>query len=287
MNEERNGPQRDVYEELVRLRRLRRKCALATIVQVNGSIPSFASAKLLVREDGSILGTVGGGCVEADVWAAAREAMETGKPRRLEFSLGQEAAYDNGLICGGQLEVFVEPVLPRPRAIVFGAGHISRSLSQIASLAGFATVIVDDRESFANRERFPEADEIHTGEYEAVFPLLEVDESSYLIIVTRGHRDDMRVLRWAVETPARYIAMIGSRRKVIGVIQELEREGLPREAFERIHSPMGLEIGAETPEEIAVSVAAEMIAVRRDAPPGWRAVSKSIFAPGASRAALK
>jgi xanthine dehydrogenase accessory factor len=287
MNEELNGPRGDVYEELVRLRRLRRKCALATIVQVNGSIPSFASAKLLVREDGSILGTVGGGCVEADVWAAAREAMETGKPRRLEFSLGQEAAYDNGLICGGQLEVFVEPVLPRPAPVRVRAGHISRSLSQIASLAGFATVIVDDRESFANRERFPEAEEVYASDYESVFPRLEVDEASYLIIVTRGHRDDMLVLRWAVGTRARYIAMIGSRRKVIGVVKELEKEGLPREAFEKIHSPMGLEIGAETPEEIAVSVVAEMIAVRRDAPPGWRAVSKSIFASGAAQAALK
>jgi len=185
------------------------------------------------------------------------------------------------------MEVYVEPVTPQPRAFIFGAGHISRSLSKIASAAGFATSIIDDRDSFANRERFPEAEAIHAGEYESVFPLLAVNESSYLVIVTRGHRDDMRVLRWAVGTQARYIAMIGSRRKVIGVIRELEREGLPREAFEKIYSPMGLEIGAETPEEIAVSVVAEMIAVRRNAAPGWRAVSKSVFATEASRAALK
>ncbi len=287
MNEETDQARGDVFEELVRLRKLGRKSALATIIQVDGSIPSFQSAKLLVRDDGSIVGTVGGGCVEADVWAAARDAMETGRPRRLKFSLGQDAAYENGLICGGQLEVYVEPVTPLPRAFIFGAGHISRSLSRIASMAGFATVVVDDRDSFADRERFPEADEVHAGEYESVFPLLEVNESSYLIIVTRGHRDDLRVLRWAVGTSARYIAMIGSRRKVIGVVKELEKEGLPREAFEKIFSPMGLEIGAETPEEIAVSVVAEMIAVRRDAAPGWRSISKSIFATEASRAALK
>jgi xanthine dehydrogenase accessory factor len=277
----------DIYEELVRLRGLGQKCALATIVQVNGSIPSYQSAKLLVRDDGSILGTVGGGCVEAEVWSAAREVMESGKPRRLDFTLGEEAAYDNGLICGGQLEVYVEPVLPKPRAFIFGAGHVSRSLSEIATTAGFGTVIIDDRDTFANRERFPEAEEVHAGEYESVFPLLEVNDSSYLIIVTRGHRDDMRVLKWAVGTRARYIAMIGSRRKVIGVIAELEKEGLPREAFEKIFSPMGLEIGAETPEEIAVSVVAEMIAVRRDAAPGWRAVSKSVFAHETSRSLLK
>src|SRR6202042_2155142 len=125
----------DIYEELVRLRRLGQKCALATIVQVNGSIPSYESAKLLVREDGSILGTVGGGCVEAEVWTAAREVMETEKPRHLSFSLGQDAAYDQGLICGGQLNVFVEPVLPIPHAFIFGPGHISKSLSKVATLA--------------------------------------------------------------------------------------------------------------------------------------------------------
>src|SRR5579883_1040444 len=115
----------DLFEELVRLRRLGQRCALATIVQVNGSIPSYESAKMLVREDGSIAGTIGGGCVEADVWNAAREVMESGKPRHLKFSLGQDAAYDNGLICGGQLEVFVEAIQPTPTAYIFGAGHIS------------------------------------------------------------------------------------------------------------------------------------------------------------------
>src|SRR5882672_7013332 len=137
----------DIYEELVRLRRLGQKCALATIVQVNGSIPSFQSAKILVREDGSMMGTIGGGCVEAEVWNAAREVLNTERPRKLNFSLGQDAAYDNGLICGGQLNVFVEAIVPQPKALIFGAGHISKSLSKVASLAGFATVIVDNREA--------------------------------------------------------------------------------------------------------------------------------------------
>ena len=276
----------DVYEELVRLRRLGQKCAIATIVQVRGSIPSYESAKLLVREDGSMIGTIGGGCVEAEVWNAAREVIETEKPRHLSFNLGQDAAYDNGLICGGQLGVFVEPVLPVPGAFIFGAGHISKSISKIANLAGFSTTIVDNRESFANRERFPEAGEIHAEEYEDVFPKLPVNETSYLIIVTRGHRDDMRVLRWAVTTTARYIAMIGSKRKVIGVIKELEKEGIPSESFERVFAPMGLEIGAVSPEEIAVSVVAEMIAVRRNAESDWRALSKSVFSDESLRAML-
>src|SRR5207249_9355668 len=149
----------DVYDEILRLRRLGQKSAIATIVQVRGSIPSYESAKLLIREDGSMLGTIGGGCVEAEVWNAAREVIETERPRHMNFSLGQDAAYDNGLICGGQLNVFVEPVVPQPKAFIFGAGHISKSLSKVANLAGFATVIVDNRDAFANRDRFPEADE--------------------------------------------------------------------------------------------------------------------------------
>src|SRR5579862_1201940 len=238
----------DVYEELLRLRQLGQKCALATIVQVKGSIPSYESAKLLVREDGSMFGTIGGGCVEAEVWNAAREVISSEQPKHLSFNLGQDAAYDNGLICGGQLDIFVEPVLPVPGAFIFGAGHISKSISKIANLAGFATNIIDNREVFASRERFPEAEEIYAEEYEAVFGKLPINETSYLIIVTRGHRDDMRVLRWAIGTPARYIAMIGSKRKVISVIQELEKEGMAASSFERVFAPMGLEIGAVSPE---------------------------------------
>ena len=277
----------DIYEEVVRLRRLGQKCALATIVQVNGSIPSYESAKLLVREDGSMLGTIGGGCVEAEVWNVARDVMQSERPRHMNFSLGQDAAYDNGLICGGQLSVFVEPVVPQPRVYIFGAGHISKSISKIANMAGFASVIVDNREAFANRERFPEADEIFAEEYEDVFPKLPIRDTSYVVIVTRGHRDDMRVMRWAVGTNAKYIAMIGSKRKVIGVIKELEKEGIPREAFERTFAPMGLDIGAITPEEIAVSIVAEMIAMRRTPETGWRSLSKSVFASESLRALIK
>jgi xanthine dehydrogenase accessory factor len=277
----------DLYDEIVRLRKLGQKCALATIVQVKGSIPSYESAKLLVREDGSMLGTIGGGCVEAEVWTVAREVIDNEKPRHLNFSLGQDAAYDNGLICGGQLNIFVEPVIPQPRAFIFGGGHVSKSISKAATMAGFSTIIIDDREAFANPERFPEAEATYAEEYEAVFPKLEVNSSSYLVIVTRGHRDDMRVLRWAVTTPAKYISMIGSKRKTISVVKELEREGLPREAFERIFAPMGFEIGAESPEEIAISVVAEMIAVRRAPDADWRQMSKSIFAHENLKALLK
>jgi xanthine dehydrogenase accessory factor len=277
----------DVFEELVRLRRAGRKCALATIIEVRGSIPSHEAAKLLVRDDGSMVGTVGGGCVEAEVWNAAREAIETGRSRRLSFDLSQHAAADSGLICGGQLDIFIEPILPQPAVFIFGAGHISKSLAAISGLAGFSVSVIDDRESFANRERFPDVAEVLAGEYEDLFPKLAVNEAAYIVIVTRGHRDDLRVLRWAVTTPARYVAMVGSKRKVLELVKALEGEGLPWEALERIHAPMGLDIGAVTPEEIAVSVVAEMIAVRRRADSGWRAISKSIFANERLKALIK
>ena len=274
------GRPTDVYEELVHLRRSGQKAALATIVEVEGSIPSFSSAKLLVREDGSMVGTIGGGCTEAEVWNAAREVIETEKPRMLSFNLSQDAAYDTGLICGGQLDVYVEPVMPIPSAYIFGAGHISKSLSKVATLAGFRTIIVDNRDTYANRERFPEAAEVHAEEYEEVFSKLSINESSYIVIVTRGHKDDMSVLRWAVSTPARYIGMIGSKRKLIEVVKQLQKEGIPIEKLQGIHSPMGLDIGAITPEEIAVAVVAELVHWRRRPAAGWNPISKSLFAHG-------
>jgi xanthine dehydrogenase accessory factor len=254
----------DLFEEIVRMRRAGQRGALATIVHTNGSIPSFESSRMLVREDGSIAGTVGGGCVEAEVWAAAKEVIQNETPRKMVFNLNNEAAYDSGLICGGTLEIFVEPILPQPFLYLFGGGHVSTAVARVAGLAGFGIGIVDDRESFANAQRFPMASEIYTS-YEEAFEKIHPNAMSYLVIVTRGHKDDMRVLQWAVGTDARYIGMIGSKRKVISVYRALEKEGIPMEKFERVHAPVGLEIGALTPEEIAVSITAELIAVRRNA----------------------
>ena len=254
----------DLFEEVIKLRRAGKRGALATIVHTNGSIPSYESSRMLVREDGSIAGTIGGGCVEADVWAAAKEVMQKEAPRKMVFNLNNEASYDNGLICGGTLEVFVEPILPQPVVVLFGGGHISTALAKAASAAGFGVTVVDDRETFANAERFPMAQEIFTS-YEDAYKKMLPNASTYLVIVTRGHRDDMRVLAWAVRTEARYVGMIGSKRKVLSVYKALESEGYKPEEFERVYAPMGLEIGALSPEEIATSIVAELIAVRRNA----------------------
>ena len=255
----------DLYEEIVALRRQGRRGALATIINVRGSIPSFHTAKMLVRDDGSIIGTIGGGCVEAEVWQAAREVIEQEKARTLTFNLNQDPKYDTGLVCGGTLEIYVEPVLPIPVLYLFGAGHVAYNVYKVARVAGFDVVVVDDRESYANKERFPDAREVIAEDFDQVTSKITPDENSYLVIVTRGHRDDMRVLRWAVQTDARYVGMIGSKRKVITTYKELEKEGLPARLFEKVMAPIGLEIGAITPEEIAVSIVAELIASKRNA----------------------
>ncbi len=255
----------DIYEQIVELRRQGRRGAVATIVNVRGSIPSFKTAKMLVRDDGSIVGTIGGGCVEADVWQAAREVMESEKPRTLKFDLNQDPKFDTGLICGGTLEIFVEPVLPPALLYLFGAGHVAFNVCRIAANAGFEVTVTDDRSSYASKERFPAAQEVHALDFDEAMKKIDPSEFSFIVIVTRGHRDDMRLLRWAVQTRARYVGMIGSKRKVIGIYKALQAEGLPAHLFDRVHAPIGLDIGAVTPEEIAVAVTAELIAIRRGA----------------------
>jgi xanthine dehydrogenase accessory factor len=253
----------DLFEEIVKLRREGRRGALATIVHTDGSIPSYESSRMLVHEDGSIAGTVGGGSVEAEVMVAAKEVILSESPRKMTFNLNSETTYD-GPICGGMLEIFVEPILPQPELYIFGGGHISIALAKSAGAIGFATSVIDDRTAFANRERFPTAQEIYTS-YEEAFEKIKSNATTYIVIVTRGHKDDMRVLRWAVGASPRYIGMIGSKRKVLSVYQALEKEGIAPERFANVHAPIGLDIGALTPEEIAVSIAAELIAIRRGA----------------------
>lgn len=255
----------EIYEEIVKLQREGRRGAVATIVNVRGSIPSFKSAKMLVRDDGSIAGTIGGGCVEAEVWQAAREVIASEKPRSLTFDLNQDPRYDTGLVCGGRLEIFIEPVLPPALLYIFGAGHVALEIYKAARNAGFDVIVTDDRDSYANRERFPDARDVIVEDFDRAMDRLSPSESSFVVIVTRGHHDDMRVLRNAVQSRARYIGMVGSKRKAITVYRALLEEGLKPELFDRVYSPVGLDIGATTPEEIAVSILAEIIAVRRGA----------------------
>ena len=176
----------DIFDEIQRLRKEGRKAALATIVQIRGSVPSFQSAKMLIRDDGSTLGSVGGGCVEAEVWTAAQDVLRDEKSRVMSFDLTDESMAESGLICGGKLEIFIEPILPTPKMVIFGAGHIATQVSKIATVAGFRTTIVDNRPVYANTERFPEAETIYSESFEQAFEQIAPNDNTYIVIISKA-----------------------------------------------------------------------------------------------------
>ena len=253
----------DIYQEIVRIRAEGGEAALATIVSATGSTPREEGAKMLVRADGSILGTIGGGSLEAQVIAEAIKVIGQGKPKQLHFSLTAKEVEAEGMLCGGEAEVFIEPILTTPTLYIFGGGHISLPLAKMGKLLGFKTAVIDDRAEFANAVRFPEADAIIAEDFAKSFPRLKIDKSSYIVIVTRNHQYDDMVLEWAAGTKAKYIGMIGSKTKTKAVFSHLIAKGIAKEQLARVHAPIGLEINAQTPEEIAVSILAEIINVRR------------------------
>jgi xanthine dehydrogenase accessory factor len=331
--------------------------ALATLITRVGSAPRAVGAKYLVKEDGTSSGSIGGGCVEAEVWQEAQKVMEKAEGGILHFELTSEQLAEGGLICGGNIDIFLEPlreellniyqevsriiqkggsailatlvsvdgdfpkgrdskilmkdsgekvgsllggvelekkilsegkallkekkpkvlvlshedrrmelllepVFSEPTVYIFGAGHVSEQLAPLAKKVHFKVVVIDDREMFANQKRFPEADEVIVSEFEKCFDQLNIDGSSYIVIVTRGHLYDGFVLEQAVETNACYIGMIGSKKKIKTLYQNLMKKGISKETLNRVHAPIGLDINSETPEEIAVSIVAELIKVR-------------------------
>jgi len=253
----------DIYEEIVRIKQEGDVAALATIVWVKGSTPRAEGSKMLVKSDGSILGSVGGGCLEADVWQTAMKVIEEETPKVLNFDLTGREDTPEGLICGGTMQVFVEPILPQPIIYLFGAGHVSFAVSRIAGMTGFRVAVIDDRPAYASAERFPDASDFYVEDPTTMVPKLNINKVSYLVIACRGHLEDQQVLAEAVKTPAAYIGLIGSKKKVKTIFSNLQAEGIPKEALDRVHAPIGVPIATETPEEIAVSIMAEIIDVRR------------------------
>ena len=347
----------DINSEIVKALEKKGKVALATLISRVGSAPRAVGAKYLVKEDGASLGSIGGGCVEAEVWQEAQKVMEKQEGKVLHFELTSEQLAEGGLVCGGNIDIFLEPlredflniyqeaarirqkgrsailatlvsvdgdfpkgegskaliktsgekvgsllggvelerkilsegevllkekkpkvlilssehrrmevllepIFSEPTVYIFGGGHISEQLAPLVKRVHFTVVVIDDRDMFANRERFPDADEVIVSEFEKCFDQLNIDDSSYIVIVTRGHLYDGFVLEQAVKTNARYIGMIGSKKKIKTLYEILVKKGVSKETLNRVHAPIGLEINSETPEEIAVSIVAELIKVK-------------------------
>jgi len=369
----------DIYSEIISALESEERVMLATIISTSGSTPASAFSKMLIKNSGTgSVGTVGGGCLEADVLEAAKRLYASEKAEILTFKLNEDE-FVQGLICGGNLEVLVEPVsqsqvglirrihelriegedtvlatglrsdatvatknlilapkenviLSPPRAdeesefnqilrfaqddmtigalkervgkafarnetqkikcprgelilepiagtpglILFGGGHVSRSISKAASLAGFRVTVVDDRSQYANPERFPEASKTLVMDFHEAVDSLRFKPSTYVLIVTRGHRSDEETLEQVVQKPAKYIGMIGSKRKVLTTFEHLMEHGISEDDVKRVHAPVGLEIGATTAEEIGISIVAQLIAVRRGETPPYTDKSEAL-----------
>ncbi|MBI5742101.1 MAG: XdhC family protein [Nitrospirae bacterium] len=250
----------EIYEEIVRLKNEGRQCAVATIVQCAGSAPQREGSKMLVRDDGSIAGTLGGGCIEAEVVQASLMAIKDGSPRTIPFELTER---HGGLVCGGKILIYIEPVVSEPRLVILGAGHVGKALSSVARFAGFRVAVSDDREEYANRKNIPHAHDIVVHEFGSIITRCAVDNNTYIVIATRGHNHDLDALKAALETEACYVGLVGSRRKMALLFRSLRDAGLTEETINRIITPVGLSIGSVTPEEIAISIMAQIIQHRR------------------------
>lgn len=249
---------KDLFEEIARMHREGVPGVVATVVAVGGSTPRGVGAKMVVYEDGRTLGSVGGGAVEGAVIEMAARLAGSKDARLVSFDLDQ----DTDMACGGRMDILLEPVSAGPSVLVVGGGHVGQAVAMAARRAGFRVSVVDDRADMVTEQRFPGVDHRLTGGVELLNDHLTVDDSTFVVVVTRGHRFDSEWVRSLLAYRPRYIGMIGSEKKVAMTFDGLRADGVPEDAIAAIHAPIGLDIGAETPDEIAVSVVAEIIAVR-------------------------
>jgi xanthine dehydrogenase accessory factor len=238
--------------------------ALVTIVRTEGSTPQRVGAKMLVYPDGRTVGTIGGGCYENDAFWKARKSLETRRPLVARYELADDIAEESGLICGGQMDVYIEPLESSAHLYLVGAGHVAYYLARAAAPVGFKVHVLDDREKFANVERFPDATTISVDDVPSWISTITFPSNASVVILTRGHRHDLDALRALAQRDLRYLGLIGSRAKVARLYATLQEESVPLDTLRKVHAPVGLDIGAVSPQEIAVSILAELIAVKYD-----------------------
>ncbi len=251
-----------IYQALADLEKKNGAGALCLIIRSQGSTPRHTSSKMLVYPDGHILGSIGGGELESRVINEAKQAILDGRPRLLSYQMADPARGDPG-VCGGQVEIFIDPIQPKPVIIVVGGGHVGRAVAHLAHWLGFYVIVNDDRPEFCTPEAVPDADEYYPIPLSELPKNLHITHWTYIVLTTRGAHVDIQGLPALLETPAAYIGVIGSKRRWATTRQQLLQNGVPEELLARVRSPIGLELNAETPEEIAVSILAEIIMLRR------------------------
>lgn len=251
-----------IFEAIVEAQRKGQPVVLATIVRARGSVPRHPGSKMLVYPDGSILGSIGGGEMEARVISEALAALRQGQPRMMAYTLVDPKEGDPG-VCGGEVEMFVEPLVPAPTLFIYGGGHVGRAVAFLGKWLGFRIVIYDDRSDYATPEAVPAADQHLTGALDDALKQVAFSPNTYIVAVTRSYPMDVALLRLVLDVPAAYIGIMGSRRRVLEVFKALRDEGVPEDKLARVYGPIGLELNAETPEEIAVSILGEIIMLRR------------------------
>jgi xanthine dehydrogenase accessory factor len=252
----------EIYERVAEMCRRGTPGVVATVIRAEGSTPREAGAKMVIAGDGRSWGTIGGGSVEASVIREAASVIGEGIPRIVDYEL-EEGSPTGDALCGGRMEILMEPLPKAEILYVFGAGHVARPLVAMAKEAGFSVTVIDPRPELATRERFSQADEIVITDFAEAAAALQPGPDVYVVVVTPDHEHDEEVVRATLNESYGYVGMIGSRKKVAAVVSHLKDDGFAEETIQRLHSPIGLEIGAETPEEIAVSIVAELVAVRR------------------------
>jgi xanthine dehydrogenase accessory factor len=247
----------DIFEEIVAAKKAHMPIVLATVIESLGSAPREEGARMLIKADGSTVGTIGGGAIEKVIADHAVELMNATSPQLVRYNLK-----DIGMSCGGAMSIFLEPLHPAPRLIIFGAGHIGAALAQIGKMLDFTVVVVDNRPEYASRERLPWADTVIAGDYQSALQSVLPLDTAYVIIVTHKHAHDFEVLEQCVQKPFHYLGMIGSKTKVAKAFQQLREKGIDESIIQQIHAPIGIDIGANAPAEIALSIAAELVAFR-------------------------
>jgi xanthine dehydrogenase accessory factor len=253
---------KNFFEKIVEIKKSGEPAAFAIVIKIEGSTPRKVGAKMVVLKDGKAVGTLGGGDLEKRVVEEAMDAIKQGQPRIASFTFDIEKGKLD-MMCGGKLDIYIEPILPDEKLVIFGAGHITRSLAPLVKLAGFQVSVVEDSPDLLQKDKFPETEDLVLTDMEEFARDLPSDSRTYIVLLSRGFSRDKAILTQLIQKDFKYIGMIGSLRKIVTMKEDLKKQGVPEEAFSKLQAPVGLDIGGETPEEIAISIAAEIIAAKR------------------------